>query len=54
MIKKEVIALSKLNHPGIVRLVDSFPVVDNKRVGSTHKLVVVMEYLRGGELLTYW
>ena len=47
MMKKEVIALSNLEHTNIVRLVDSFP--DNN-----NQLVVIMEYLRGGELYDYW
>lgn len=48
MIKKEVIALSKLEHGSIVRLIDSFP------HANQNQLVVVMEYLAGGELFEYW
>ena len=46
MMKKEVIALSNLQHKNIVKLMDSFPIKD--------QLIVIMEYLEGGELLEYW
>jgi len=46
MMKKEVIALSNLHHKNIVKLMDIFHVKD--------KLIVIMEYLSGGELLNYW
>lgn len=46
MMKKEVIALSNLQHKHIVKLMDIFHVKD--------QLIVIMEYLSGGELLNYW
>jgi len=46
MMKKEVIALSNLEHKYIVKLMDSFHIKD--------QLIVMMEYLSGGELLNYW
>ena len=48
MIKKEVEALSSLQHKNIVKLIDTFTKSDEK------KLIVVMEYLSGGELYDYW
>jgi len=47
LMKKEVIALSNLEHTNIVKLIDSFPENNNQ-------LVVIMEYLKGGELYDYW
>jgi MAP/microtubule affinity-regulating kinase len=46
--QKEVQALSKLQHKGIVQLYEYFP-HPTKEV-----LCVVMEYLAGGELYEYW
>ena len=48
MIKKEVEALRGLKHKYIVKLVDAIPKADEQ------KLIVVMEYLAGGELHEYW
>ena len=48
MIKKEVEALSGLKHKHIVKLVDAIPKAHEQ------KLIVVMEYLAGGELYEYW
>lgn len=48
MMKKEVEALSSLQHKHIVKLIDSFPKPEK------HQLVVIMEYLPGGELYDYW
>ena len=46
--RKEVEALSKLNHKNIVKLVESFPRTEKSQI------VILMEYLRGGELTEYW
>ena len=48
MMKKEVVALSNLEHKGIVRLIDSFSLPERDQ------FIVVMEYLQGGELYDYW
>ena len=48
MIKKEVEALSGLKHKHIVKLVDACAQAQEQ------KLIVVMEYLAGGELYQYW
>jgi len=48
MIKKEVEALSSLKHKYIVKLLDAIPKAQEK------SLIVVMEYLAGGELNEYW
>ena len=48
MIKKEVEALSGLNHKYIVKLIDAVPKAQEQQ------LIVVMEYLAGGELYEYW
>ena len=48
MIKKEVEALSGLRHKNIVKLVDAVPEAEKRQ------LIVVMEYLAGGELYEYW
>ena len=48
MIKKEVEALSGLKHKNIVKLVDAIPRADE------HQLIVIMEFLAGGELYDYW
>jgi serine/threonine protein kinase len=46
--KKEVEALSKLDHKHIVKMYEYFP------HPTSDKLVVLMEYLQGGELYHYW
>lgn len=48
MIKKEVEALSGLKHKHIVKLVDAIAQSEKQM------LIVVMEYLAGGELYEYW
>ena len=48
MIKKEVEALSGLKHKHIVKLVDAVPKAQERQ------LIVIMEYLAGGELYEYW
>ena len=48
MIKKEVEALSGLKHKNIVKLLDVVPRAEEKQ------LIVVMEFLAGGELYDYW
>ena len=48
MIKKEVEALRNLQHKNVVQLVDTFTKSDEQQ------LIVVMEYLAGGELYDYW
>ena len=48
MIKKEVEALSNLKHKNIVKLLDAVP------KAQEGQLIVVMEYLAGGELYDYW
>ena len=48
MIKKEVEALSGLKHKNIVKLLDAIP------QGENQQLIIVMEYLAGGELYDYW
>ena len=48
MIKKEVEALSGLKHKNIVKLLDAVPMAEEKQ------LIVIMEYLAGGELYEYW
>ena len=48
MIKKEVEALSGLKHKNIVKLLDAVPRAEEQQ------LIVVMEYLAGGELYEYW
>ena len=47
-IKKEVEALSGLKHKNIVKLLDAVPRAEEQQ------LIVVMEYLAGGELYEYW
>ena len=46
--KKEVEALSKLSNKHIVKMYEYFP------HPTSDKLVVLMEYLKGGELYEYW
>ena len=46
--KKEVEALRGLQHKHIVKLLDAVPKAQEKQ------LIVVMEYLAGGELYDYW
>lgn len=48
MMKKEVEALSGLKHKNIVKLLDAVPEAEKRQ------LIVVMEYLAGGELYDYW
>ena len=48
MIDKEIEALAKLKHRHIVRLYSWFP------LPREHKIVLVMEFLEGGELQQYW
>ena len=48
MIKKEIEALRNLQHKNIVKLVDTFTKSEEQQ------LIVVMEYLSGGELYDYW
>lgn len=48
MIKKEVEALTNLKHKHIVTLIDAIAHSKEKQ------LIVVMEYLAGGELYEYW
>ena len=48
MIKKEVEALSGLKHKNIVKLLDAVPKAQERQ------LIVIMEYLAGGELYEYW
>lgn len=45
---KEIEALAKLKHKNIVKMYNWFP------LPKEHKIVLVMEYLEGGELLNYW
>ena len=48
MLKKEVEALSNRRHKNIVKLLDAVPRAEEQQ------LIVVMEYLAGGELYDYW
>lgn len=48
MIKKEVEALSTLQHKHVVTLVDTLA------ASEKGQLIVIMEYLAGGELYDYW
>jgi len=48
MFTKEIEALGQLKHKGIVRLYDYFP------IPKKQQLIVVMEYLKGGELYDLW
>jgi serine/threonine protein kinase len=48
MMNKEIEALTKLKHRHIVKLYNSFPLPKKQQV------IVVMEYLEGGELQEYW
>ena len=48
MICKEIEALTKLQHKHIVKMYNSFPLPQKQQI------VIVMEYLRGGELSKYW
>lgn len=48
MMSKEIEALARLKHRHIVKLLRWFP------LPKEHKTVLVMEYLEGGELLSYW
>lgn len=48
MMTKEIEALRKLKHRHIVKLLNSFPLPKKQQI------IVVMEYLEGGELYEYW
>jgi serine/threonine protein kinase len=48
MVNKEIEALAKLKHKHIVKLHAWFP------LPKEHKIVLIMEYLEGGELYEYW
>lgn len=48
MVNKEIEALAKLKHRHIVKLIAWFP------LPKEHKIIIVMEYLEGGELNEYW
>ena len=48
LVTKEIEALAKLKHRHIVKLLAWFP------LPKAHKIVLVMEYLEGGELYEYW
>jgi serine/threonine protein kinase len=48
MMNKEIEALAKLKHRHIVKMYNSFPLPKKQQV------IVVMEYLEGGELQEYW
>ena len=48
MITKEIEALGQLRHKNIVKLHDYFP------LPKKQQLIVVMEYLKGGELDDLW
>jgi MAP/microtubule affinity-regulating kinase len=48
MMSKEIEALARLRNRHIVKLYSWFP------LPREHKLVLVMEYLEGGELTRYW
>lgn len=45
---KEIEALKKLKHKHIVKMYNSFPLPKKQQI------IVVMEYLEGGELYEYW
>jgi serine/threonine protein kinase len=48
MMNKEIEALAKLKHKNIVKLYNWFP------YPKKHQVVLIMEYLEGGELSEYW
>lgn len=48
MITKEIVALSMLKHRNIVKLYDFFP------LPKKQQYIVIMEYLKGGELAALW
>jgi serine/threonine protein kinase len=48
LVNKEIEALAKLKHRHIVKLFAWFP------LPKEHKIVLIMEYLEGGELYQYW
>lgn len=48
LLLKEVEALCKLSHKSIVELIEYFPHPEKDQ------LVVIMEYLKGGDLNNYW
>jgi serine/threonine protein kinase len=45
---KEIEALRKLKHKNIVQMYNSFPLPQKQQI------ILVMEYLKGGELYDYW
>jgi len=45
---KEIEALRRLKHKHIVKMFESFPLPKKQQI------IVVMEYLQGGELFEYW
>lgn len=48
LMTKEIEALRSLKHKHIVKMYNSFPLPQKQQI------IVVMEYLRGGELFDYW
>lgn len=48
MMNKEIEALWKLKHKHIVQMYNSFPLPKKQQI------ILVMEYLKGGELYDYW
>ena len=48
LMTKEIEALRRLKHKHIVKMFDSFPLPKKQQI------IVVMEYLGGGELYDYW
>jgi len=48
LMNKEIEALRKLKHRNIVKMYNSFP------LPKKHQIILVMEYLEGGELYEYW
>ena len=48
LMNKEIEALAKLRHKHIVKLYNYFP------LPKKHQIILVMEYLEGGELSNYW
>lgn len=48
MMSKEIEALRSLKHKNIVKMYNSFPLPQKQQI------IVVMEYLEGGELFNYW
>ena len=48
MMNKEIEAFAKLRHKHIIKMYSWFP------LPREHKVILVMEYLEGGELQAYW